>query len=54
MRLLLGAVAQNYCASEALDADPLLSRLRDDQRFAELKQASQACVAKFREAGGGK
>ncbi|MDP9263517.1 MAG: protein kinase [Acidobacteriota bacterium] len=54
MRLLLGAVAQNYCASEALDADPLLSRLREDQRFAEVKQASQACVAQFQQARGGK
>jgi serine/threonine-protein kinase len=54
VRLLEGAVAQNYCASQALDADPLLSKLREDPRFAELKQESEACVAKFQEARGGK
>ena len=54
VRLLQSAVAQNYCASEALDADPLFSKFRQDPRFAELKQQSEACVAKFREARGGK
>jgi len=54
LRLLQSAVAQNYCASEALDADPLLSKLREGPRFAELKQTSQACLAKFQEMRGGK
>ena len=53
IRLLQGAMAQNYCAGEALEADPLLSRLRQDPRFAELKQESDACLAKFRETRGG-
>jgi serine/threonine-protein kinase len=54
VRLLQGAVAQNYCAREALDADSLLSKLRESPRFAELKQASEACVGKFKEMRGGK
>jgi tetratricopeptide (TPR) repeat protein len=53
IRLLQGAMAQNYCASEALDADPLLSTLRQDPRFSELRHESDACVAKFRETRGG-
>jgi len=28
--------------------------LREDPRFAELKQASEACLARFQEARGGK
>ncbi|HEV2021418.1 MAG TPA: protein kinase [Terriglobales bacterium] len=54
VRLLQGAVAQNYCAREALDADPLLNKLRENPRFAEVKQASQACVGSFQEMRGGK
>ena len=54
VRLLQAAVAQNYCAREALDADPLLVRLRESPQFAELKRASEACVARFREMRGGK
>lgn len=54
LRLLQSAVAQNYCAREALDADPLLSKLRGSPRFAELKQASETCVGKFKEMRGGK
>jgi TolB-like protein/cytochrome c-type biogenesis protein CcmH/NrfG len=54
VRLLQSAVSQNYCAREALDADPLLSKLRTDPRFPELKRASEACLAKFQEMRGGK
>jgi TolB-like protein len=54
LRLLQSAVAQNYCASEALDADPLLSKLRESPRFAEVKQAAAACLGKFQEMRGAK
>jgi TolB-like protein/cytochrome c-type biogenesis protein CcmH/NrfG len=54
LQLLQSAVSQNYCARQALDADPLLNKLREDPRFAELKQASEACLARFQEERGGK
>ncbi|MGH9492751.1 MAG: protein kinase domain-containing protein [Terriglobales bacterium] len=54
VRLLQSAIAQNYCAREALDADPLLSKLRESPRFAEVKQAAETCVGKFKEMRGGK
>jgi eukaryotic-like serine/threonine-protein kinase len=47
MALLKSAVEQNYCATMALDKDPLLAPLRTDPGFAALKSESQAC-GKFR------
>jgi TolB-like protein len=46
-RLLKSALAQNYCAGEALEADPLLSQLRASPEFAEVQQASAACAERF-------
>jgi eukaryotic-like serine/threonine-protein kinase len=45
--ILTSAIRQNYCATVALDKDPLLAALRSDPAFAALKQESQACSSKF-------
>jgi hypothetical protein len=45
LQLLRSSIAQNYCASEALDKDPLLEKIRGEAMFAELKAAAQRCSA---------
>jgi len=51
-RLLRKAIAQNYCASEALSADPLLQKLRPYPEFDQLLSASQSCQKRFMEERG--
>jgi TolB-like protein len=46
MALLRSAVEENYCATAALDKDPLLAPLRGDPGFAVLKSESQVCERK--------
>lgn len=41
------AVAQNYCARQALESDPLLINLRADAEFRQLLQAATNCQRKF-------
>ncbi len=48
-RLIRGAIQQNYCALEALEADPLLTRMRETPTFAELRQAAETCQKSFLE-----
>ena len=45
--LLRSAVDQNYCATAALDSDPLLAKLRSVPEFGELRRASSECQRKF-------
>jgi len=45
--LLRSAVDQNYCATAALDSDPLLAKLRGAPEFGELRRASADCQQKF-------
>jgi TolB-like protein/predicted Ser/Thr protein kinase len=45
LELLRSSIAQNYCATEALDKDPLLERLRGEPAFSELKTAAHRCSA---------
>jgi serine/threonine protein kinase/Tfp pilus assembly protein PilF len=46
------AVDQNYCAYQALQADPLLSGAQGDSDFREIVQAAGECQQKFKSAGG--
>jgi Tfp pilus assembly protein PilF len=43
VELLSSAIAQNYCATQALLHDPLLYKLRSHPEFEQLLQASQQC-----------
>jgi hypothetical protein len=46
------AVAENYCARQALQYDPLLAGVRADAEFRQLVQAAAECQQKFRAAEG--
>jgi hypothetical protein len=46
-RMLRSSIAQNYCATEALDKDPLLSKLRYYPEFSQLRSAAGDCQKKF-------
>ena len=46
------AVAENYCARQALLSDPLLINLREDAEFRQLVQAATDCQQKFAAAQG--
>jgi TolB-like protein/tRNA A-37 threonylcarbamoyl transferase component Bud32 len=45
--LIRSAVDDNYCATGALNSDPLLARLRGVPEFGELRRASANCQQKF-------
>ena len=45
--LLNAAVAQKYCAYEALDEDPLLARIRSAPEFAALRNEAHSCQKDF-------
>jgi tetratricopeptide (TPR) repeat protein len=47
LRLLRSAVQQNYCASTALQTDPLLVKLRGTPEFGELLSAAKECQNRF-------
>jgi serine/threonine protein kinase len=47
VRLISSAIAQNYCATAALDADPLLTKLRETPEFGRLRQQSKDCQSRF-------
>ncbi len=46
------AVAENYCARQALQSDPLLARVRADAEFRQIVQAAGECQEKFAVAQG--
>ncbi len=46
------AVAENYCAREALQSDPLLAGVREDAEFHQIVQAAADCQQKFAAAQG--
>lgn len=46
-QLIKSAIEQNYCASAALDYDPLLQKLRITSRFTDLRKASLECQKSF-------
>ena len=45
--LLRRAIDGNYCASEALDTDPLMANLRATPEYAAVKNAGRECAARF-------
>jgi len=47
MQLIKSAIDQNYCASSALDYDPMLQKLRLTEHFADLRKASLECQKSF-------
>jgi hypothetical protein len=47
VRLLRSAIEHNYCAYTALQADPLLVKLRGTPDFSELLSTSKACQNRF-------
>jgi eukaryotic-like serine/threonine-protein kinase len=47
VRLLKSAIGQNYCAYTALQADPLLAKLRGTSEFKELLSAAKECQNEF-------
>ena len=46
------AVAENYCADQALQSDPLWANLRSDAEFRQIVQQAAACQQKFKAAQG--
>jgi serine/threonine protein kinase/Tfp pilus assembly protein PilF len=46
-QLIKSAIEQNYCASAALDYDPLLQKLRLTPRFTDLRKTSLECQKSF-------
>ncbi len=46
------AVAENYCAQQALHSDPLLAGVRADAEFRQIVQAADECQEKFAVAQG--
>jgi hypothetical protein len=47
-RLLKSAINHNYCATDALQSDPLLAKFRGTSEFSQLVSAAKACQDKFR------
>jgi TolB-like protein/predicted Ser/Thr protein kinase len=45
MQLLRSSIAQNYCATDALDKDPLLEKLRSEPDFQAMRDAAKRCSA---------
>ena len=43
MRMLQGAIDQNYCAFGQLELDPMLSKIRSDPGFARLLKSAKEC-----------
>jgi hypothetical protein len=47
-RLLKSAISRNYCATDALQSDPLLANLRGTPQFGQLVSAANQCQNRFR------
>jgi serine/threonine protein kinase/tetratricopeptide (TPR) repeat protein len=47
LSVLRSAVEQNYCATSALQVDPLWAKLRTSPEFSELQTLSKECQARF-------
>jgi hypothetical protein len=45
--LLRSAIEQNYCASSALQVDPLWAKLREKPEFSELQSLANQCQSRF-------
>jgi len=47
-RLIKSAIDRNYCATDALQSDPLLATLRGTPEFGQLVSAANQCQSRFR------
>jgi serine/threonine protein kinase len=47
-RLLKSAINHNYCATDALQSDPFLAKLRGTPEFGQLVSAANQCQSRFR------
>jgi tetratricopeptide (TPR) repeat protein len=47
LNLLRSAIEENYCASSALQADPLWDKLRENPEFPELQSLANECQNRF-------
>jgi hypothetical protein len=49
LRLLRESIPRNYCASSAIEFDPMFAAIRDRAEYGELLDAARACRSRFRE-----
>jgi len=47
LRLLKSTIAQNYCAYQSLQSDPMLAKFRETPEFSELSSSAKACQDRF-------
>ena len=47
LRLLKSAIAQNYCAYQSLQSDPMLAKFRGTPEFSELLPSAKECQGRF-------
>ena len=52
LRLIQGAISQNYCSTSALESDPLLIKLQKVPEFVPLRRAAQECQQRFQQSRG--
>jgi hypothetical protein len=48
-QLLRESIPRNYCASAAIEADPMFAAIRNSDEYRELLDAARACRSRFRE-----
>ena len=49
IRLLRESIPRNYCASLAIEIDPMFAAIRNSAEYDELLGAAQACRTRFRD-----
>ena len=49
LRLLRESIPRNYCASSAIETDPMFASIRGSAEYGDLVAAAQACRSRFRE-----
>ena len=49
LRLLRESILRNYCASSAIEIDPVFAAIRDSAEYGELLGAARACRTRFRD-----
>ena len=49
LRLLRESIPRNYCASLAIETDPMFAAIRKSAEYREFLGAAQACRNRFRE-----
>ena len=49
LRLLRESIPRNYCASSAIEIDPMFAAIRNSAEYGELLGAARACRTRFRD-----